>query len=137
MYSSGYIFKHRSALRQRQRGATFLGTLTIISILLFAVYGGIRLVPLYKEFMDVTQALTQASKELSPSSTPAEIRMSLQRRWLVDDIKSVQPKDIQIGKLGNATTLRAAYRAEAEFIGNVSLVVDFDKQVSIGGAAIP
>ncbi len=124
-------------LKRRQGGATFLGMLTIVSILLFAAYGGIRLVPIYKEYMDVSRALTQAASSSSPSTSPAEIRQSLQRRWMIDDIKSIQPKDVEIARVGNSTVIRAEYRAEAPFIANISLVVDFDKRVTIGGAATP
>jgi len=128
---------NRSGSIAKQRGATFLGILIIVAILGFAVYAGIRLVPLYKEYMDVSKALTQTAKELGSTATPAAIRNSLQRRWEIDDIKSVQPKDIEINRNGSTTTVRAQYRAETEFIANISLVVDFDKTVTMGGAAIP
>jgi hypothetical protein len=124
-------FKHQ------QRGATFLGMLTIISILLFAVYGGIRLVPLYKEYMDITRAITQVASTVGSGASPAEIRAALQQRWHVDDIKSIEPKDIIITRNREITEIRAQYRAEAEFISNISLVVDFDKAVTTGGAAGP
>jgi Domain of unknown function (DUF4845) len=121
----------------RQRGATFLGILTIVAILGFAVYAGIRLVPLYKEYMDVAKALSQTAKDLGGAATPADIRKSLERRWEVEDIKSLQPKDIEINRVGNSTTLRAQYRAETEFFSNISLVVDFDKVVTMGSSDGP
>jgi hypothetical protein len=121
----------------RQRGATFLGMVTILAILGCALYAGIRLIPIYKEYMAVAQALSQTAKELGASASPGEIRTSLQRRWDIEDIKSLQPKDVEIAKVGNTTTLHAQYRAETEFVGNVSLVVDFDKSVTMGGAASP
>ena len=63
---------------------------------------------------------------------PQELRNSLDRRWTVEDIKSIQPKEIEIKKAGSGFTMRAWYRAEAPFVGNVSLVVDFDKTVNVG-----
>ncbi len=122
---------------RRQRGATFLGVLIIVSILGFALYAGIRLVPLYKEYMDVSTAMTQMASTLGATASPAEIRNSLQRRWDIDDIKSIQPKEIEINRMANSTTVRAQYRAETPFIANISLVVDFDKTVTMGGAATP
>lgn len=117
----------------RQRGATFLGMLIIVAILGFAVYAGIRLVPLYFEYMEVVRALEQTAKEASDGTTsPTELRTSLNRRWSVEDIKSVDYNDIEIKKTANGYTMRAYYRAEAPFVANVSLVVDFDKTVNVG-----
>jgi len=122
---------------KKQRGATFLGMLTIVAILGFALYAAIRLVPIYKEYMDVYRAMTQTAKTLGSSASNEDIRKSLQRRWEVEDIKSLDFKDVHITKVGNATALHVDYRAEAPFIANISLVVDFDKTVTMGGNDSP
>lgn len=114
----------------RQRGATFIGMVTILAILGLGLYAGIRLTPLYFEYMEVVRALEQTAKESADSTTAADLRTSLDRRWTVEDIKSIQPKEIEIKKAGNGYSMRAAYRAESPFIANVSLVVDFDKMVT-------
>lgn len=115
----------------RQRGATFLGMVTIIAILGFALYGGIRLTPLYMEYMAVARAMEQTAKEHSEAGSPQELRTSLDRRWTIEDIKSIDPKQIEIKRTQAGFTMRAAYRAEAPFVGNVSLVADFDKTVDV------
>lgn len=114
----------------RQRGATAIGILVIVAIVGFGLYGGIRLLPLYTEYMAVVRAMEQTAEEVGgESSSPAELRRSLDRRWTVEDIKSIQPKDIEIKKISGGFSMRAWYRAEAPFVSNVSLVVDFDKTV--------
>jgi Domain of unknown function (DUF4845) len=120
-------------MRSRQRGATFLGMVTIIAILGFALYAGIRLTPLYLEYMAVARALEQTAKEESGATSPQTLRNALDRRWTIETIDSIQPKDIEIKKAGSGFTMRAWYRAEAPFISNVSLVADFDKTVRVGG----
>ena len=119
-------------MRSHQRGATFIGMVVIIAILGFGLYGGIRLTPLYLEYMAVARALEQTAKEHDSTTTsPAELRTSLDRRWTIEDIKSIQPKEIEIKKAGGGFSMRAWYRAEAPFVANVSLVVDFDKTVNV------
>ena len=119
-------------MRSRQRGATFIGMVVIIAILGFALYAGIRLTPMYLEYMAVARALQNTAKEHSGGpTTPQQLRNSLDRRWTIETIDSVQPRDIEIKKAGTGFTLRAWYRAEAPFIGNVSLVADFDKTVEV------
>jgi len=120
-------------MRSRQRGATFLGMVTIIAILGFALYAGIRLTPLYLEYMAIARALEQTAKEESGATSPQTLRNALDRRWTIETINSVQPKDIEIKKSGSGFTMRAWYRAETPFISNVSLVADFDKTVKVGG----
>jgi len=118
-------------MRSRQRGATFIGMVTIIAILGFALYAGIRLAPLYFEYMAVVRAMEQSAKENSDGATPQLLRASLARRWTVEDIHSLSPNDIEIKKGGTGFTMRAWYRAETPFVGNVSLVADFDRTVDV------
>lgn len=121
-------------MRSRQRGATLIGIVVILAILGFALYAGIRLTPVYFEYMAVARALDQTAKEHAGSPTsPQDLRNSLDRRWIVEDIHSIQPKEIEIKKAGSGFTMRAWYRAEAPFVANVSLVADFDKTVNVGG----
>lgn len=119
-------------MRSRQGGATFIGMVVIISILGLGLYAGIRLTPLYLEYMAVARAMEQTAKEQGGSPVTAnQLRTSLDRRWTIEDIDSIQPKEIEIKRTGGGYSMRAWYRAEAPFIGNVSLAVDFDKTVTV------
>ncbi|MGH8237344.1 MAG: DUF4845 domain-containing protein [Steroidobacteraceae bacterium] len=123
-------------MRSRQRGATFIGIVVILGILGFALYAAIRLVPVYFEYMAIVRALEQTAKEAADGPTsPQDLRNALDRRWSIEDIHSIQPKEIEIKKAGSGFTMRAWYRAEAPFVGNVSLVADFDKSVNVGSKA--
>ncbi len=62
------------SMRSRQRGATFLGMVVIIAILGFALYAGIRLMPLYLEYMAIARALEQTAKEESGATSPQTLR---------------------------------------------------------------
>lgn len=118
-------------MRSRQRGATFIGMVVIIAILGLGLYAGVRLTPIYLEYMAVVRAMEQTSQEDGVASGPNELRKSLGRRWVIEDIKSIDPKDIEIKRTGDGYTMRAWYRAEAPFVANVSLAVDFDKTVNV------
>ena len=116
----------------RQRGATFLGMLIIGSIVGLGLYALIRVWPLYFEYMEVARAMEQTAKEHNGNPTsPQELRASLDRRWTVEDIKTISPRDMEIKRAGGGFTMRAHYRAEAPFIANVSLVAEFDKSVDV------
>lgn len=117
---------------RRQRGATFLGMVIILAILGFALYGGIRLTPIYLEYMAIVRAMEQTAKENADGTTsPQQLRQSLDRRWTIEDIKSIDPKEIEIKRTSGGFTMRAFYDAQAPFVGNVSLVAHFDKTVDV------
>ena len=119
-------------MRQRQRGATFLGIVVILVILGSAIYAGIRLVPVYLEYTKVSRALEQVRDENgSVETSVAQIRDSLERRWDVEDIKRIGWKEIEISKGTEGFEVTAAYDAEEPFVGNVYLLVKFDKSVTI------
>lgn len=122
----------RSGSINQQRGATFLGTLTIVAILGLALYAGIRLVPKYVDYFAVVGIMKRVASDLKDGSpTPADVRRSLETKWVTDYVYDVQPSDIEISPAPGGLEMHAQYRAEAPFIGNISLVVDFDKSVLI------
>jgi hypothetical protein len=119
-------------MKQRQRGATFLGIVTILLILGAGLYGAMRLVPVYLEFTKVARALEQVRDEHAAMDTnPQMIRNSLERRWDVEDIASIGWKEIEIKKSDQGFEVRAAYEVERPFVANVYLLTKFDKLVTI------
>jgi hypothetical protein len=119
-------------MKKRQRGMTFLGILTILVILGFAFYAGLRAVPVYLEYMEVSRALEQVRDEHAAIETSAQmIRNSLERRWDVEDIKGLSWKDVDIKKTTEGFEVRAAYNVEEPFVANLFLLVKFDKMVVI------
>ena len=119
-------------MKKRQRGMTFLGILTILVILGFAFYAGLRAVPVYLEYMEVSRALEQVRDEHAAIETSAQmIRNSLERRWDVEDIKGLSWKDVDIKKTTEGFDVRAAYNVEEPFVANLFLLVKFDKMVVI------
>ena len=119
-------------MKQRQRGMTFLGIVIILLILGSALYAGIRLVPVYLEFTKVARALEEVRDEHAAIDTnPQLIRNSLERRWDVEDIKSIGWKEVEIKKSNEGYDVKAVYNVEQPFIANVFLLVKFDKSVVI------
>jgi hypothetical protein len=119
-------------MRQRQRGMTFLGLVTILAILGAGLYAGIRLVPVYLDYMKVARALDQVRDEHSAIDTnPQLIRRSLERRWDVEDIKGIGWKEVEIKKSNEGYDMRAAYEVEQPFVANVYLLAKFDKSVVV------
>lgn len=119
-------------MKQRQRGMTFLGLVTILVILGAALYAGIRLVPVYMEYMKVARAMQQVGDEYAAAdANPELIRRSLERRWDVEDIHRIGWKEIEIKRTTEGYDVRAQYDAVEPFIANVYLLAKFDRLVTI------
>lgn len=115
-----------------QRGITFLGMLILVAFLGIFVFGIIRLVPVYLEYMNINKAMENVKDELRGGATGEGIRHGLERRLLVFDVTSVQAKDFEITHDDKGWTVHIVYDAGAPFLGNVSLVAHFDKTVLMG-----
>ena len=120
-------------MKQRQRGMTFLGLVIILVIVGAGLYAALRLVPVYLEYSKVARVLEQVRDEHVAMDSPTSqlIRNSLERRWDVEDIKSLGWKEVEIEQKSDGFEVRAAYDVEERFIANVYLVTKFDKTIVI------
>ena len=118
--------------RHQQRGATAIGMITIVAILGLGLYAVIMLAPVYLDYYEVVSTLNKVSKANSAETTsPDKLRDTLAKTWAVEYIDTLDYKDIEIRKVGSTFEITAEYRVERQFIGNVSLVADFYKSVTV------
>jgi len=118
-----------------ERGMTAIGLIILITFVGLFVYAGIRLVPVYLEYFSVLRAV-QGLKSDADAGQKA-MRVSLEKRFDIEDIKSVDWRDIEITKNGAGWDVHVAYDAQTPFVGNVGFVVHFDSTVTLSGSAGP
>lgn len=119
-------------MRHRQRGVTFIGLLMILALLGVLGYAGIRLVPVYLNYMKIARTLQQVAQEFKGENPDqGKIRTALDRHWTIEDISEVSVKDIEIKKEGDGVAMHVGYDHTVPYIGNVSLTASFDKTVNI------
>ncbi len=125
----------RHPSKHRQGGMTALGLLILIAFVGLFVYAAIRLLPVYLEYFNVVRAMESVKSDTDGGA--AALRNSLEKRFDIEDIKSLSYKDIEIRRDGATWVLHAAYDAEAPYLGNVGLVAHFDKTVTLSGPTGP
>jgi len=118
-------------MRQHQQGMTFVGLLCILALVGAVVYAGIRLAPLYLNYMKVARTMDAAATEYKSDSGNLDgVKKSLDRHWAIEDISGLDYKDIEITKDENGgLQLHVAYDDSAPYVANVSLLVHFEKTV--------
>ena len=121
-------------MRNRQQGVTAIGWLFLLAPFAIVVYAGIRLAPVYLNYMKVVRAIDNAASTAKGGAGDATaIRTAIDRHFEVDMVEFPPTKDIQVRREGGAWVIEAKYEDEAPLFGNVSLHVLFDKTVRSGG----
>ena len=121
-----------SSSRSDQAGMTFIGMLTILALVGLLGYGGIRLAPVYLNYMKIAHTMQSVATEFKGDNPdPAGIRRSLERHWSIEDVSGVDFKDIEVVKDDRGVSLHVAYDDSVPYIGNVSLLAHFEKTVKV------
>src|ERR1700733_15935676 len=119
-------------MQRRQHGMTFIGLLCILAMAGVIVYAGIRLVPVYLNYMNIVKTMqTTATEFKGDNPDPVAIRNSLSRHWEITTISAVDYKDIEITKDDSGVSMHVVYDDSEPYIANVSLAVHFDKTVKV------
>jgi len=115
-----------------QRGMTMIGMLLIMAMAGLIAYAGLRLFPLYLNYIKVARSMNAAASEFkSDNPDQGAVRRSLEKHWQIEDISAVEAKDVEIVKDDNGLSLHVVYDDSAPYIANVSIAVHFDKSVKV------
>ena len=113
---------------KNQKGFTFwsltftIGTIAIVALLTM------KLLPAYSEFFAIKKAINRLETEGSlPAMSEDEIRRAFDRSSGIDDIHSIQPKDLKIRRTSDGeTVVSAEYEVVIPLVANVSALLKFN-----------
>lgn len=120
-------------MRRLQSGVTLLGGLVLVLVVGGWVYVGIRLVPIYLNYMKVAGTLDKVKDEFSanPSNNEAAIRKAIERHFDIESVDYPSFKDIIIKREGNVFRVTADYDDDAAIAGNISVLVEFERSIDV------
>jgi hypothetical protein len=113
--------KH-GAMPQRQRGLSIIGVIFFGLIVVVLLLIGAKLVPAVTEYIAIERAIQKIKSE---GSTVPQIREAFDRHAVIDDIKSINSKDLDITKDNDRVIISYAYAYQIRLLDNVRLVIDF------------
>lgn len=111
---------------RRQRGVTFVGMIFIGVLVVLVAIIGIRLVPAYIEYATISSHLRDLAR--SPDARGAsevQIMQLFDRRAVIDDIRAVSGRDLEVIKDGDEVSISAVWSTKVRLMGNVSACIDF------------
>ena len=118
---------------RKQRGLTLIGFGLVLVLVVFFAYAAMRVVPVYLEYhalinsMNVLKADPRGAR-MSRRSIEIKLMDSLWVNYATDNI---QKKHIRVTRKKNGLQVRVAYEVRKDFVGNVDLILSFDRSVML------
>jgi hypothetical protein len=113
---------------RRQRGLSLIGLLFFGIIVVMLVVVGMRVLPTALEFMAIKRAIVRIAT--SGETSPQQIRSAFERSAAIDDIVSIQGKDLVVTRDGNKVTISFRYEKRIPLAGPASLLLDYQGSAS-------
>ena len=116
----------------RQRGMTPIGWVLVFLLIAFFALIALTLVPIYLKSFSVGSVISDLKNEPGISAmTSREITSIVMKRLDVNMVTDVGADDIYVEKVGDTMTISADYEVRKSMLGNVDIVVSFDKSVEV------
>jgi hypothetical protein len=110
-----------------QRGLTITGFILFSIMLFFAALLTFRLVPVFMEYLTIKQQFRSMVED--PAVRTGQ-RTAVVRAWearaAIDDIRSLDGRDIEVVKQGDRVLISASYSVKVPLFSNVSACFDFE-----------
>jgi len=122
----------RQCSNHRQAGMTALGMLILVAFIGIFAFAGLRLTPIYLNYMKVASVVSGIHSEFDgANATRASIRSSISRRFDIESVSVITARDVTVTKANGGYEVVVTYSHKAPFVANISFVVDFDKRVLV------
>jgi hypothetical protein len=110
--------------RARQAGISFFGLIFVLAVLAAVGVLVAQAIPTALEY----QAIVKNVERSKTGTSPLEIRNSFDRGSAIDDIKSIQGKDLEIVRDGDKNVVKFAYTKEIHMFGPAYLLLKYAYQ---------
>ena len=111
---------------RRQRGLSLAGLLLICVVVIAVALLGFKLFPAYTEYLTVQKVLNDIAHNPEYRSSPKEIQAAFERRVTIDNIRTINSRDLDIQKQGDKYVASAQWSVKIPLFYNVNACLDFE-----------
>jgi len=123
-------------MRKYQRGVTAIGWLILFIPIAIVFYAGIRVSPLYLNYMKVTHSLEAVATEISNDGQTADgLRNAVDKHFQIESVDYPDKKDLKITRVNNVWQIEAVYDDQSPLFSNIAILITFDKIVKLKSGA--
>lgn len=111
-----------------QRGASYWGIMVGIMLAVLVIKAALITWPAYWDNRLINASIEERLKA-STSSDPAKFVQDLEQQFSLNNLRDVKAKDImKVSNSGGELVVQLDYEVRKNFMGNVDLVMSFEKQ---------
>jgi hypothetical protein len=125
-------------MRRTQSGLTLIGFLIVLSVAIFFVYCGMKIVPMYTELYSVKKALSSLAQEPGIETASKEkIRELFFKRLYMSYANNVKKEALKIETRDNGYLMVVDYERREPLVANLDVVGKYhaEQELVRGGAA--
>ena len=116
----------------RQRGMTPIGWILVFLLIAFFALIALKLIPIYLDSFTVGSVISDLKKEPGINTmTPQQVLSMIEKRLDINMVEGISADDIFIEKIGDTMSISAEYEVREKMLGNVDVVVSFNKSVEV------
>jgi hypothetical protein len=115
---------------KKQRGMTGLGWLTVLFLIGFFAFLGIKLIPIYLEHYSIKTVVESLEREPNiTQKTPAEVRALVMKRLKINSVYDFKKDYLKIKKSGGVMTVDVVYEVREPMAGNIEVLLTFKEHI--------
>ncbi len=119
-------------MRKQQRGVTAIGWLILLIPVAVVFYAGIRVSPLYLNYMKVVHSFNAIASEASNEGQTADgLRSAVGKHFQIESVDFPDVKDVKITRVDGVWQLEADYDDQSPLFANIAILITFDKIVKL------
>ncbi|MCZ6890497.1 MAG: DUF4845 domain-containing protein [Gammaproteobacteria bacterium] len=117
-----------NSARSRQRGLSFAGWLILVVVSVVVITLALRIIPHYVDYYAISTVVDSLPRDHVHNMTKKAIRKAISRRLKVNNVRDLPVREIfTIVRGKGATRLELNYERRANLIGNMHVVMKFEK----------
>ena len=114
-------------MKSKQQGMTMIGVIFVAGMIVFVAIIALKLIPSYIEYATIQSHLRDLARAPDTRGASArDIISAFNRRAQIDNISTVDGRDIDIAKEGGEVVLTIEYSKRIPLVGNISACIDFE-----------
>jgi hypothetical protein len=119
------MMKHTKA-RNRQKGMSTVGMITIVGVFGFLVVGFFTIFPMYYDNIKLQSALESIQNDTTVDAKSKQaIWNSLKKRLYINEVKSITKDNVKMLRKNGKTTITVSYETRDTFVGNLFIGATF------------